>query len=888
MGRTGTGGGGALLAGILLLSGAAALLHETAWFRLLAPVAGVGAVPAAVVAAGALLGIAAGSFLGGRRADAEARPSRVLAAAEGLAALAGLLVPPALGALEGAGPAAALAGATALLAIAAVPWGVSVPAALRAAGASGPGAGDAFRRLYAWNTAGALLGIAAGAAFLLEALGNRATVATASALQAAAALLALALPSLASTPAPAPAPAPAAPEDSEPAPRALLFAAALVGAAAVAAQVAWMRRLTPVLCATFPVFTAVLAVQIGGIALGAALLGPRLGARPARASIRLAIAAAAATAGTPWLLGAIVEAVRPHWWNSWGEPLPMLLARVGVTAALALPGVLAGSAILPWLVRARAPGADASGRGSGGLLAANAAGAAAGGLAAALLLVPAVGTAGALAACGAAYLLAGACVASGGARKGLAVGAVALALLSPALRARDSAASDFVGALYSVPAWAPGDVTTLLTADGRNAQVIVRDREGSLEFWIEGSLEASTWPSDRLHLGLLGHLPLVLFEARADRKPHVAIVGLGAGFSARAAERHAPASLTIYELEPEVARAAERFRPVGGGVPASARLVYGDGRRAVLGDDGPLDLLSADPVHPAQAGSAFLYSAEYFRGAMRRLSEDGLLVQWLPLYALHEDDLRLALRTFAASVPFPYVFLAGRDALLVGCRTPLRIPRDRLARALAAEAAAPLRADGLGTPGALLALLALDPEGCRAVAGEGDINEDDRLLLELRGGWREKGDETAAQTLLNSERADPRTLLEGDPGPGFEAELRSGRRLRAALAAWVSGWHVRAAGRFADAAADDPANELARILRDESELERAWQLLDRGDRDGAAGLARAVAARTGVAPIRRMDAAEILSRAGARDEARAIARPYAESHGWPRARRLAE
>ena len=37
---------------VLLASGAAALLHESAWFRLLTPLLGAGALPAAAVAAG--------------------------------------------------------------------------------------------------------------------------------------------------------------------------------------------------------------------------------------------------------------------------------------------------------------------------------------------------------------------------------------------------------------------------------------------------------------------------------------------------------------------------------------------------------------------------------------------------------------------------------------------------------------------------------------------------------------------------------------------------------------------------------------------------------------------------------------------------------------------
>ncbi len=884
-------GRGAALAALLVLSGAAALLHETAWFRLLAPVVGVGAVPAAVVAAGALLGMAAGAWIGGRLADAARRPSRLLAGAEGVAALLGVLVPAVLPALAGLPTGAALVAATALLAIAALPWGASVPVAVRLLDPGEGRTGDGFRALYAWNTAGALLGIAAAAVYVLERAGNGGTVLLASAMQAGAGLAVLAAPLDGEPVSPPAAPRPPAAE-APPAPGGvllpgLLFAAALAGAAGVGAQVAWMRRLTPVLLATFQVFAAVLAVHIGGMAVGAWLLGPRRGRRPVGSIVALAVVACVATVATPFLLGALVAEIRPAWWARHDDPTHRMVLRLAVTATLALPGILAGAAILPWLVRLSEGGASGAGRLTGRLLAANAAGAAAGGLATALWLVPAAGTAGSLVAWGGATLLVAACVTGGALRLVLALAAGGLVVLPFTRPLADVGGTAAVGALYMRVERLPGESVTVLAADGRNASVLVRDTDGRLEFWIEGSIEASNAPTDRLHLGLLGHLPLVLFEARAARPPHVVLVGLGAGYTAVAAERHGPASLTIFELEPEVVRAAERFRTLGGGVPPSARVVFGDGRRAVLSGDGPIDVLSSDPVHPALAGSAFLYSAEYYRGAMRRLSPEGVLVQWLPMYQLHVDDFRLALRTFARTIPCPYVFLAGPDALLVGSATPLRLPLERLERAARSEAAAGLRAQGLAGAGALLSLLALDPEGCRAVAGDGELNTDDRLLLEFRSGRREVGNEPAAYELLRSRPVDPRTLLDGPADDRFDADLAEAERVLAAMAAWVRGDLGMAVRRFAGLAARPDASELVRRMRDEAEVERAWELVEGGEMEAAALLARGLAARAGTESVHRLDAAEVLLRVGAVEEARAVARPLAEGPGLPRARRLA-
>ncbi|MGE0190526.1 MAG: hypothetical protein AB7T63_00655 [Planctomycetota bacterium] len=872
---------------VLLASGAAALLHESAWFRLLTPLLGAGALPAATVAAGALLGMAAGARWGGRLADRTGRPLAVLVAAEVLAAGLGVLVPPALDRLGASseGP-AAWALATILLAVVALPWGASVPAALRALRPEPAAAGRAFKRLYAWNTLGAVAGIVVGAAFAFEALGNRGSVRVASGLQLVAAVLALTLVKRSrSTTQTVSLPV------TEHGPRpggsgVLLIASTLAGAVGVVVQVAWMRRLTPHLGATYPVFAAVLGVHLVGIALGTWLFGPRTARAPRAAIFGLTWLAGAIVATTPWLLPHVLDAVEDAWWDSSGSPLTLFLWRSAIATVLVLPAVAPASALLAWWVRLREPPTRNAGSESGGLLAANAVGGAAGGFLAALVLIPAVGTAGALVVAAGAILVAGALSLRGAARGATAVAGLAVIGAAFVRLPSDQAAVDRVGQLYSASSWRPDDVRTRHAREGVVASTLVRDAEGRIEFWVEGSYEASTAPTDLLHLGLLGHLPLVLFEARADRAPHVALVGLGAGYTAQASDRHHPASLVVYELEDDVVDAATWFRDVGGGLPASAELIVADGRRAVLQGDRPLDVLSSDPVHPALAGSAWLYSADWWRGAMERLPEDGLLVQWMPLYHLVREDLALAFRTFAASVPHPYLFLIGSEALLVGANTPLVLSLERVREALARDSAAPLAEQGFRSAGRLLSMLVLDGEGMRNLVGPGEINTDDRLLLELRSGWREANDPAATFAWLHQHQATPASLLDAPPDAMFEREVEAGRELHHALEAWQAGGLADARERFRDIALLDPANVLARRLRDDATALLAFDLLHDAPEEAEA-LARELLARDTADALVRLDAAEVLLALGHTDEARAVAAAIAAKHDYPRARRLA-
>src|SRR5262249_49746110 len=194
--------------GLYLLSGAAALLYEVAWLRLLTMTMGhttgaVGAVLAAFMG-----GLAIGAWVAGRFADRWEPPRalRMYAALEGVIALCALAMPLAISALrpllawayaDGAG--GVLFGATRLAASIAVialpgaamgasfPVGVCVVSAVGARGARGArsakGAKDAtgakcardIAELYAANTVGAALGAALTGFVLLPSLGLIAT-----------------------------------------------------------------------------------------------------------------------------------------------------------------------------------------------------------------------------------------------------------------------------------------------------------------------------------------------------------------------------------------------------------------------------------------------------------------------------------------------------------------------------------------------------------------------------------------------------------------------------------------------------------------------------------------------------------------------------------------
>jgi spermidine synthase len=76
-----------------------------------------------------------------------------------------------------------------------------------------------------------------------------------------------------------------------------------------------------------------------------------------------------------------------------------------------------------------------------------------------------------------------------------------------------------------------------------------------------------------------------------------------------------------------------------------------DARRFVRASTQRYDVVIADLFHPARDGAAGLYTREHFQAIRDRLSDGGLFCQWLPLFQLDADGLRMITATFLEVFP---------------------------------------------------------------------------------------------------------------------------------------------------------------------------------------------------------------------------------------------
>lgn len=697
------------LALVFLLSGASGLIYQVAWVRQLSLTFGVTIYAVSTVVAAFMAGLALGSMIGGRRADRVRRPIAWYAAAEIAIGLLGRLSPWVLDRVQDAyvalypsGSEDAALGIVALrfglaalaLLVPTTLMGATLPLIVKGSLALGRSVSPRVSWLYAANTAGAILGTIAAGFVMIGALGISATISVAAALNLLAALGALAVEARVRSaglspvrPAPASMDPPIGPshEESLPTPpmvrRLVILAFAAQGFASLAYEVVWTRVLAMLLDGTAYAFAIVLAVVLLGIALGSALAGPLMPRDFPWVRIYAALQGGVAVLA---LLGIVEFAwIREimDQLRAWSGPLRPLVAShygwmIGAPIIVILPPLLLLGASFPVAARIVVTGAGRAGRELGLLYAGNTAGAILGSWAAGFLLLPALGSQRAIAALALVNAaLALACALASGRGRQLLAGSILGAILGAGALAMSLAPHMYERVVASR---FPGQ-EVVWVGEGQEASVaVIRDvAEDALRLYVNGQHQGSDEVNMVTFHRLLGHLPMIIHPDPQD----VLIVGLGGGVTAGAMSRHQPRRLDVVELSETVVEASRYFQHVNEGVLGfpNLHLKLDDGRNHLLVTGRTYDVITADAIQPRNAGSAVLYSAEYYRLARRALKPGGIMAQWLEDRPENPDNVpqrKLMARTFLSE--FPHVTLWLYGTLMVGSNEPIRIDEQVL------------------------------------------------------------------------------------------------------------------------------------------------------------------------------------------------------------------
>jgi spermidine synthase len=390
-----------------------------------------------------------------------------------------------------------------------------------------------------------------------------------------------------------------------------------------------------------------------------------------------------------------------------------LVAAVGVVF---VPTLLLGAAI-PAVLRL-AVGTERVGRDVGVVVGLNTAGGIVGTLVTGFVLVPAVGvvrTLGMLAVAAAAVGALAVLLGHGVSRRmqwaaiGLGVVAVVAGVLTPADRlARLLLTTRGGGALVF---YQEGRGTTVAVAQTRSGDNAFR------RLYIQGvSNSGDAMPSLR-YMRLQAMLPLLIH--RGEPKSAM-VIGFGTGITAGAVLHYPQLERRVcVELLPAVVRAGELFpENYKAWSDPKLQIRIGDGRRELLRSSERYDVITLEPPPPAAEGVVNLYSTDFYRLASRRLEQNGLFAQWLPISTQNDEDTRSLVRSFLDVFPYASLWATEmHEMLLVGSNDPMELDARRIAeRFMQNNVSTSLKAVGVSSPAAVLATWITGREGLERYA----------------------------------------------------------------------------------------------------------------------------------------------------------------------------
>jgi len=761
---------------LFFVSGFAALIYEVAWARSLSLVFGGSHLAVTIVLSVYMGGLALGSRLFGRRADAAMQPLRLYAFLElGIAAFAlvflGLMkvYPAVYGQLAQVAPTDRLwlsvlrvAFAATALIVPTTLMGGTLPVVSRfLAGRSGQ-LGRRLAFLYGINTLGAVAGAFAAGFFFLRTLGVTSTILVAVAANVVVGLLSLAISNRTETS------TVTAPEPSDAAPgatnslayRLTLWGIAVSGFCALGYEVLWTRMLSLVVGTSVYSFTIMLVAFLSGIGLGSQAHGFaqslwRRGraSSPSVAAFGVTQIAIGLSALTVTVLMRDLPSHATRLQGLFVGPWASEFSARQTASFLIAFGYMFVPAFFMGVAFPLAGALHAAYRGSRGaavgeVLTYNTIGAILGAAVSGFVLIRVFGIERSL------QMLVV-----------LNVGIGAMAVLSTRDRKAGvglaaSVAVALLLALAVFPDWGRAwnrkyfaifrnnqrdafdtperindallNTDILYYSEGANEIIsVIHPRGGKQAFLVNGRPEATTSPTDVQCQRTLGHLPMLLHPN--PRK--VFVLGTGSGMTLGATLIHPEVeSVVLAEIEPEVLGATRTFGEYNHQAldNPKLRIVFNDGRNYLATTRETFDVVTADPIHPWSGGAAYLYTTEYFRSVASHLRPGGIACQWLPIYELTPKDVKTVLRTFGESFPYEMIWLTHSDAEIVGSQAPIVLDEDALARRIAMPAIAnDLEVVDMGSAEDFLSYFVAATAGSRAFAAGGVVNTDDNLSLEF-------------------------------------------------------------------------------------------------------------------------------------------------------------
>src|SRR5688572_8122516 len=750
---------------IFFLSGATGLVYEVIWVRLTGLVFGNTSHAISVVLGSFMAGLALGSWWLGRRADRVASPLRFYGILEIGIGISAALVPfvfrsldslywalaPSLDSIPGGNELVRFLTSFLILIVPTFLMGGTLPVLARFFTEAVEEVQRKVGLLYALNTFGAAFGTLAAALYFVPQLGNtRSTLLIAAvniAIGVSAILMASRRPAAVEVAEPVVSPLDESRGDGS-TDRLVLATLAVSGFVSLVYEVAWARALTAMIGSSTYAFSIMLVTFLVGIALGSSIAGKwrSAGLRVlGLTQLGIAVGAVVFLVGyliAPYILLGLLKAL------SYTFPAVMT-SQFLLCASLMIFSTICMGAALPVASQIYSNKLKVLGRSIGNIYSVNTLGAIAGSLAAGFVLVPLLGTertilAGLFVNSAMAALILSA---PGAERRPNLAKWAALALLVVATlsmrgelfwpkESLDRGILVYAKSFDTRPELKISenyqDTDVVYFKDGNNATISVRKGEDYVGLRTNGKVDASN-KADMITQLMIGYLPILYHPTPRSTM----IIGYGGGVTVGAATAFKEVEeIDCLEIEQAVIGAAPEFADFNRKSYENPKvhIIYDDARNYMNVTRKQYDVIISEPSNPWIAGVASLFTSEFYERAAEVLKPDGVFAQWIQLYELDPEDLRMILREFQEKFPHVSVWVSSGDLIVIGTRQPQQLNLSRWVQ-LAAEDPRLVREmrDYFKLPRAegLLAYYVMGSDTVREFSANAGHNSDDLPLLEF-------------------------------------------------------------------------------------------------------------------------------------------------------------
>lgn len=182
-------------------------------------------------------------------------------------------------------------------------------------------------------------------------------------------------------------------------------------------------------------------------------------------------------------------------------------------------------------------------------------------------------------------------------------------------------------------------------------------------------------------------IPLLLHGSPKD----VLFLGLGTGLTAGGAVSYPGLkSSVVVELIPEVLNAARLLSASNHGVvdDPNFEMIVNDARHYLVTTNRRYDVIVGDLFVPWESETGYLYTVDHFRKAKERMKPGGIFCQWLPVYQLGSHEFEMIAESFASVFPDTSLWwgkLDSKKALiaLIGSDKGIHVNDQQIESALA-------------------------------------------------------------------------------------------------------------------------------------------------------------------------------------------------------------